>query len=183
VKWLAKKMVLGKNGFMDLITLGDDLLRQKAEPVKPINAEIAQIAAEMIETMHKSKGVGLAGPQVGLRKRIFVVHVDGDVPRVFINPSIIGTSQEMVRLEEGCLSVPGVWVDVLRPVSVQVQAWNEKGRPFTIETDGILARVILHEYDHLEGTLFIDRIPESRRDKILAKFEKQRSPARSAVGE
>jgi peptide deformylase len=168
---------------MDLITLGDDMLRQKAEPVKPINGEIAKIAAEMIETMHQSKGVGLAGPQIGLKKRIFVVHVDGDVPRVFINPSIIGTSQEMIKLEEGCLSVPGVWVDVVRPVSVRVQAWNEKGRPFTIETDGILARVILHEYDHLEGTLFIDRIPESRRNKILAKFEKQRSVTNSAAGE
>jgi peptide deformylase len=168
---------------MNVITLGDDALRQKAEPVKPINAEIANIAAEMIETMHQSKGVGLAGPQVGLMKRIFVVHVDGDVPRVFINPSIIGTSQETVKLEEGCLSVPGVWVDVVRPESVRVQAWNEKGRPFTIETGGILARVILHEYDHLEGTLFIDRIPESRRNKILAKFEKQRSMAKSAAGE
>jgi peptide deformylase len=95
---------------------------------------------------------------------------------VFINPSIVGTSQEMVKLEEGCLSVPGVYVDVLRPVAVRVQAWNEKGRPFTFEADGILARVILHEYDHLEGTLFIDRIPESKRSKILAKFEKPRSP-------
>jgi peptide deformylase len=168
---------------MNVITLGDDLLRQKAEPVKPINAEIVKIAAEMIEIMHQSKGVGLAGPQVGLMKRIFVVHVEGDVPRVFINPSIVGTSQETVKLEEGCLSVPGVWVDVVRPAAVRVQAWNEKGRPFTIETDGILARVILHEYDHLEGTLFIDRIPESRRSRILAKFEKQRSVTKSAVEE
>jgi peptide deformylase len=168
---------------MDVITLGNDLLRQKAEPVNPINAEIATIAAEMIEIMHQSKGVGLAGPQVGLMKRIFVVHIDGDVPRVFINPSIIGTSQETVKLEEGCLSVPGVWGDVVRPAAVQVQAWNEKGRPFTIETDGILARVILHEYDHLEGTLFIDRIPESRRNRLLAKLEKQRSAAKSVAGE
>jgi peptide deformylase len=154
---------------MEVITLGDELLRQKAEPIRPINAEIAAIAAEMIETMHQSKGVGLAGPQVGFMKRIFVVHVEGDVPRVFINPSIVATSQETVKQEEGCLSVPGVWADVVRPESVRVQAWNEKGRPFTIETAGILARVILHEYDHLEGTLFIDRLPEAKRNKILAK--------------
>ena len=166
---------------MNVITLGDDLLRQKAEPVKPINAEIAKIAAEMIETMHQNKGVGLAGPQVGIMKRIFVVHIDGDVPRIFINPSIVGTSQETEKLEEGCLSVPGVWVDVVRPAAVRVQAWNEKGRPFTIEADGILARAILHEYDHLEGTLFIDRIPESKRNRILAKFEKQRSLTKSAA--
>jgi peptide deformylase len=168
---------------MNVITLGDELLRQKAEPVKPIDKEIAEIAAQMIETMHQSKGVGLAGPQVGLMKRIFVVHVEGDAPRVFINPSIIGTSQETVKLEEGCLSVPGIWADVVRPAAVRVQAWNEKGRPFTIETEGVLARVILHEYDHLEGTLFIDRIPEARRNKILAKIEKQRLQTKSAAGE
>jgi peptide deformylase len=158
---------------MEVITIGDDLLRQKAEPIKPITADIKQLAEEMIETMHQSKGVGLAGPQVGLKKRIFVVHVDGDVPRVFINPSIVATSQETAKQEEGCLSLPGVWADVVRPESVKVQAWNEKGRPFTVETDGILARVILHEYDHLEGTLFIDRLPEAKRNKILAKLEKQ----------
>ncbi|WP_010253754.1 peptide deformylase [Treponema primitia] len=158
---------------MEVITLGDDLLRQKAEPINPINAEYVKIAGEMIETMHQSKGVGLAGPQVGFMKRIFVIHIEGDVPRVFINPSIVATSQETVKLEEGCLSLPGIWADVVRPETVKIQAWNEKGRPFTMETDGILARVILHEYDHLEGTLFIDRIPESRRNKILAKLEKR----------
>jgi peptide deformylase len=168
---------------MNVITLGDELLRQRAEPIKPINNDIVKLAAEMIETMHQSKGVGLAGPQVGIMKRIFVVHVDGDTPRVFINPSIIATSQETVKLEEGCLSLPGIWADVIRPESVQVQAWNEKGRPFTIEAGGVLARVILHEYDHLEGTLFIDRLSESKRNRIIAKFEKRRAPAGSPGGE
>ncbi|MFP3043152.1 peptide deformylase [Treponema primitia] len=164
---------------MEILTLGNDLLRQKAEPVKPITAEFVKIAEAMIETMHQSKGIGLAGPQIGLMKRIFVIHIEGDIPRVFINPSIVATSQETVKQEEGCLSLPGIWADVVRPESVKIQAWNEKGRPFTMETDGILARVILHEYDHLEGTLFIDRIPESRRNKVLAKFEKQQQvPAR-----
>jgi peptide deformylase len=156
---------------MEIITLGNELLRQKAEPVKPINSEIVKIAEEMIETMHQDKGIGLAGPQVGLMKRIFVIHIEGDIPRVFINPSILETSQERVKLEEGCLSIPGVWADVVRPESVRVQAWNEKGRPFTLEADGIMARAIQHEYDHLEGTLFIDRLPETRRAKIMAKLE------------
>jgi peptide deformylase len=172
---------MGKYYPMEVVTFNgpnddsgiDAVLHQKAEPVKPIDAEIAKIAEEMIEIMHQSKGVGLAGPQVGLKKRIFVIHIEGDVPRVFINPSIVATSQEMVKLEEGCLSLPGIWADVIRPESVRVQAWNEKGRPFTIETGGILARVILHEYDHLEGTLFIDRLLESKRNKILAKLEKR----------
>jgi peptide deformylase len=92
---------------------------------------------------------------------------------VFINPSIVATSQETVKLEEGCLSIPGVWADVVRPESVRVQAWNEKGRPITLEADGIMARVIQHEYDHLEGALFIDRLSESRREKIIAKLGKQ----------
>jgi peptide deformylase len=168
---------------MTVITLGDEALRRKAEPVKPINDEIAEIAAEMIETMRQNRGAGLAGPQVGINKRIFVVQVEGDVPRVFINPSIIGTSQETVKMEEGCLSLPGVWGDVVRPESVRVQAWNEKGRPFTIETGGTLARVILHEYDHLEGILYIDRMPETRRNRALAKLKKRQPLAKSAAEE
>jgi peptide deformylase len=103
-----------------------------------------------------------------------VVQVDGDIPRVFINPSIIETSRALVKYEEGCLSLPGLWADVIRPASVRVQAWNEKGRPFTLEADGILARVILHEYDHLEGVLFIDRLPEPKRNQLLEKFEKRK---------
>jgi peptide deformylase len=98
--------------------------------------------------------------------------VEKDVPRVFINPSIIETSEELVKYEEGCLSIPGLYADVIRPKTVRIQAWNEKGRPFTLTADGILARVILHEYDHLEGTLFIDRISEVKRNRILAKLAK-----------
>jgi peptide deformylase len=159
---------------MDIITLGNDLLRQKAEPVKPIGEEYKKIAAEMIDALHEGKGVGLAGPQVGLMKRIFVVHVDRDVPRVFINPTITMTSQEQVKYEEGCLSIPGIYADVTRAETIQVQAWNERGRPFTLDASGILARVILHEYDHLEGTLFIDRLSEPKRKRIIAKWEKRK---------
>jgi peptide deformylase len=159
---------------MEIITLGNELLRQKAERIKTINETYRNIAADMIKTLHAGKGVGLAGPQVGLMERIFVVQVNGDIPRVFINPSIIETSRELVKYEEGCLSLPGLWADVIRPASVRVQAWNEKGRPFTMEAGGILARVILHEYDHLEGVLFIDRLPEPKRNRLLDKFEKRK---------
>jgi peptide deformylase len=169
------------SGFFDIIfymektvilTLGNELLRRKAEPVRKIDGSVKKTADEMVEILDGEKGVGLAGPQIGLMKRIFVVHVEGDIPRVFINPSIIETSQDTVKYEEGCLSLPGVWADVIRPKSVKVQAWNEKGRPFTLETAGILARVIQHENDHLEGILFIDRLPEQKRNRALAKMKK-----------
>jgi peptide deformylase len=162
---------------MTILTLENDLLRQKAEPVKEIDDGIRKIAAEMLDALHAGKGVGLAGPQVGFMKRIFVVHVEGDQSRVFINPSITATSAETVKYEEGCLSIPGVWADVIRARSLRIQAWNEKGRPFTLDGDGILARVILHEYDHLEGVLFIDRLSALRRDRALARMRK-RVPAR-----
>jgi peptide deformylase len=161
---------------MEIITLGNDLLRQKALPVVRIDSKYKKLMEEMSAALITGRGVGLAGPQVGLMERLFVVHIEGDIPRMFINPSIVETSPETAKYEEGCLSLPGVWADVIRPAAVRVQAWNEKGRPFTLEADGILARVILHEYDHLEGTLFIDRISELKRDRLLAKYAK-RKPA------
>jgi peptide deformylase len=160
--------------FMEIITLGNELLRRKAERVTDINEELTKVAGELIDALHKGKGVGLAGPQVSLMKRIFVVHIEKDVPRVFINPSILETSHETVKYEEGCLSIPGVYADVIRPDAVRIQAWNEKGRPFTLDAEGLLARVILHEYDHLEGMLFIDRLSELKRNRIITKFEKLR---------
>ncbi|MCL2381397.1 MAG: peptide deformylase [Treponema sp.] len=157
---------------MPVLTLGNELLRQKAQAVKTIGPEYLNVAENLLSALRAEKGIGLAGPQVGLMQRIFAVHIEGDVPRIFINPSIIETSHETEEYEEGCLSIPGVYTDVVRPQTVKVQAWNEKGRPFTLEADGIMARVILHEYDHLEGILFIDRIPEQKRNRILAKIQK-----------
>jgi peptide deformylase len=158
---------------MEILTLGNELLRQKAEPVARFDEQLAQTAGKMLESLRNGKGVGLACPQVGIGKRMFVVHIEGDAKRVFINPSIIETSQETVKYEEGCLSLPGIWADVVRPKTVKIQAWNEKGRPFTLEAAGVLARVIQHEYDHLEGVLFIDRLSEPKRRRILAKLEKR----------
>ena len=154
------------------MTLGSECLRQKAFPIGKIGPEYLKISEDLINALHEGQGIGLAGPQVGLMERIFVMHVEGDIPRVFINPSIIETSQETLKFEEGCLSIPGIYTDVIRPKTVKIQAWNETGRPFTLEAGGIVARVILHEYDHLEGILFIDRISEQKKNRILAKIEK-----------
>ena len=158
---------------MEILLLGNELLHRKAEPVKHIGPEYIKIAEDLIKALNEGQGIGLAGPQVGLLERIFAVQVGGDVPRIFINPSIIETSQELRKYEEGCLSIPGIYADVIRPESIKVQAWNEKGRPFTLEASGLMARVILHEYDHLEGRLFIDHLSEQKRNRILAKIEKK----------
>jgi peptide deformylase len=159
---------------MLIITFGHELLRQKAEKIHTIDEEIVNIAKKMLEILKRDKGIGLAGPQIGLMKRIFVVHIQGDEQRIFINPSILETSHETVKYEEGCLSVPGIYANITRSESVKIQAWNEKGRPFTLEASGLLARVIQHEYDHLDGVLFIDHVSEKKRDRLISKFEKNK---------
>jgi peptide deformylase len=154
-----------------IVTYGNEILGKKAEPIKEIDDGIRTLAADMLEAM-SGRGIGLAGPQVDRAMRIFVTSIEGDKPRVFINPEIVLTSQEIVVIEEGCLSLPRLYLDVTRPQSVRVQAWNEKGRPFTVETDGLLARVILHEYDHLEGVLFIDRLNPGKRDRAISQYRR-----------
>ncbi|MDR2808262.1 MAG: peptide deformylase [Spirochaetaceae bacterium] len=157
---------------MEIITLDNELLRQKSERITTFNEELLNITQDMIEALHKGKGVGLAGAQVGFMKRIFVTHIEGDGVRVFINPSLLETSAETIVYEEGCLSLPGIWSNVTRAESVHIQAWNEKAKPFNFTADGILARVILHEIDHLEGILFIDYLTELKRKRLLAKYRK-----------
>jgi peptide deformylase len=163
---------------MEIITLGNELLRQKAVKIDKIDKETVNIANQMLEIIKRDKGVGLAGPQIGFMKRIFVIHVEGDEERVFINPSMIETSHETAKFEEGCLSVPGIYANVIRSESIKIQAWNEKGRPFTLESGGLIARVIQHEYDHLNGVLFIDHIQEKIREKLLKKYENSHSGAK-----
>jgi peptide deformylase len=164
---------------MQIITLGNELLRQKADKIDKIDAETAGNAKKMLEILKRDKGVGLAGPQIGLMKRIFVTHIQNDMERVFINPSILETSHNTYKYEEGCLSVPGIYAHVVRCETLKIQAWNEKGKPFTLEAGGLLARVILHEYDHLEGVIFLDRLQENKRKKLISKYEKTRKGEKS----
>lgn len=158
---------------MKVIQLGNETLRRRAEPVTDINDEIRELVREMFVTMENEEGIGLAAPQIDKSIRLFVVKADDGVERTFINPQIIATSQETESYEEGCLSIPKTYEDVIRPSAITVQAKNEKGRRFTIEADGLLARVIQHEYDHLEGILFIDRITAEKKEKIEQKFLKK----------
>jgi len=158
---------------LDIYTIGADVLRVEAVPVDAFDGEFKDFIERMFETMRLGHGVGLAAPQVGISKRLFVIQVDGDKPRVFANPEIVETSLDRSSYEEGCLSIPGVYADLERPGSIRIQAWNERGRPFSLDADGFLARVIQHELDHLNGVLFTDRLPEAKRDRLLKQYEKR----------
>ncbi len=158
---------------MKVFKLGDDILRQKAVEVEKIDDEIRELIEHMFETMYAENGIGLAGPQVGKNIRIFVIELDDEVRHVFINPQIIATSQETSMYQEGCLSIPGVYEDIERPVRITVQALDENGKAFTVEADGLLARAIQHEYDHLEGILFIDRGDPEFKEKTIESFAKK----------
>ncbi|MGA2974000.1 MAG: peptide deformylase [Spirochaetia bacterium] len=158
---------------LSIIKLGDPILNRHSVVVPDINGDIQTLVEEMFDAMDRGKGVGLAGVQVGRLFRLFITRVSGDSPRVFINPDILETSIEIEPFEEGCLSIPGLYTDVIRPSSVRVQAWNLKAKPFTLSVDGYLARVIQHEFDHLNGILFIDRIDAKKKQRLLSGYEEK----------
>jgi peptide deformylase len=161
---------------MDIYTIDIEkeleVLRNKSLPVKDINGELVEFTNRMIQAID-GIGIGLAAPQVGRNERFFVVNIDEQSgPLVFFNPEIIGTSEELSSYEEGCLSIPGMYGDVKRPAAIQIQAWNQRGRPFKLEADGLLATCIQHELDHLNGVMFIDHLGDRKREKLLKKYMK-----------
>ncbi len=158
---------------MKIYKLGEEILRQKCAPVDEVTDELRQTFEEMFETMNAANGVGLAAPQVGIAQRFFVIVSDDDVRRVFVNPQIIATSAEMGEYDEGCLSLPGFNEKIMRPLRVTVQALNENGKPFTLEADGLLARIIQHENDHLDGIVYIDRGDPAFAAEVTAKMQKR----------
>ncbi|MFI3256893.1 MAG: peptide deformylase [Spirochaetales bacterium] len=158
---------------MKVLTLGEDILRQKAVDVEEINDEIRELIGNMFTTLYAENGIGLAAPQIGKSLRLFIIELDDEIKRVFINPQITATSQETSLYEEGCLSVPGVYNQVERPVAVTVQASDENAKKFTLEADGLLARAIQHEYDHLEGILYIDRTDADFKQKTIEIFARR----------
>jgi peptide deformylase len=137
---------------------GDDLLRKKSRVVDDINQRISILIEDMKETMYNSNGIGLAAPQVGILKRIVVIDV-GDGLITLINPEIV-EMQGSQLVSEGCLSIPGVQKSVDRPERVKVKAINEIGEKIIIDGEGLLARALCHEIDHLDGVLFIDKAIE-----------------------
>jgi peptide deformylase len=156
------------------------LLKVKAESADPADASLRALARDMLETMYVAPGIGLAAPQVGALKRLFVVDVadkkkgEEPAPTVLLNPEVTWRSEEEVSLEEGCLSVPGHFAEVLRPREVRMRYQDLEGELREIEADGLLARCLQHELDHLDGVLFIDRISVLKRGMIMRKLAKSR---------
>lgn len=165
---------------------GDPVLREQADPIESDSEEIQTIIDEMVETMERASGIGLAGPQVGRTVRLFVIHTARvgeeaspeeqdemgltseavSEPLVVINPEILETSEETVAFEEGCLSIPGVQEKVTRSERIRMRFLDRRFEEQELEAGGLLARVLLHEYDHLEGVLFTDRISTLRQKLI-----------------
>ena len=136
--------------------LGDDALRKSCRPVEAITPRVLTLLDDMVETMRAANGCGLAAPQVGILRRIVVIEVEEGVVYELINPKIIAFSGEQEG-QEGCLSVPGQWGIVKRPMNVTVRALNRKGETVEITGHELLARCFCHELDHLDGTLYIDK--------------------------
>ena len=156
------------------------VLRAVARPVPDVDDRVRAVAARMIDLMHEADGVGLAAPQVGLGWRLFVARPSrdpDDPPRVCINPVLKDPSRTTAPREEGCLSLPGIYAEITRPVGVTIEALDEHGQPFTLTSDELPARIWQHEFDHLEGVLIIDRMtPMDRKanQTLLREMEARR---------
>ncbi len=157
---------------LEIVKYGEPVLVQKAQDVKEFGRKLETLIADMHDALKRDRGIGLAAPQVGVSKRLFIVGLDDEPLRVFINPRIIASSEETCEYEEGCLSFPGLYFGVVRPSAVDIEALDMYGKPFRLSADGLLARVIQHEYDHLDGILFIDRISPAKRRRALAHYSR-----------
>jgi peptide deformylase len=156
-------------GVLDIRLYGDPVLRRKAEPIEGIDDEIRELAADMIDTMYEADGVGLAAPQIGLSIRMLVAdaeHAEGEgAARVFINPEILEKDGEW-KFEEGCLSIPGIRADVVRPERIVLRYLDLDGNEQVEEMHELWARVLQHEIDHLDGKLFIDYLSQIKKTLI-----------------
>jgi len=151
---------------------GDSVLRQVADPVKVINKEIKNISEKMVEAMLRANGVGIAAPQIGVAKRIIAFDLGGKF-YILINPEILETSDDEEEILEGCLSIPGVDAPVVRKLRAQVRGVTLDEKEVEVEGEGLMARAIQHEVDHLSGILFIDYLSPARRRSVLNDYMRQ----------
>jgi peptide deformylase len=159
-----------------ILTLPDAVLRQTSEPVATVDAAVRTILDDMIETMYDAPGIGLAGVQVGVTRRLVVLDVarkeEGPQPLFLVNPEIVQTSADTTVHEEGCLSIPDYYEDVERPGRVRVRFLDRDGAACEMDAEGLLAVALQHEIDHLNGVLFIDHISRLKRERVTKKFAK-----------
>ena len=157
---------------------GDPVLRKKAEPVSSVTPEIRELIAALFDTMYRERGIGLAAPQVGVSQRIFVVDVEREAGErlklALVNPTLV-LHAGVVIAEEGCLSIPGIHADVKRHAEVTFEGLDENGARVTVRAEGLLARALQHELDHLDGVLFIDRLSAIRRKLLEPKLARMQA--------
>jgi peptide deformylase len=169
---------------LEILLAPHPTLKTRAAPVERVDDEVRRLAADMLATMYKAPGIGLAAPQVGVLRRLLVLDIaDGEErrPMTLVNPEILWRSEETVTAEEGCLSLPGHFAEVTRPRAVRVRHLDQDGVEREIEADGLLARCVQHEIDHLDGILFVDHLSALRRSMILRKLVKQKRTSRDTA--
>lgn len=158
-----------------IVIYGEAVLREVSEAVDEINQQVKDLVSDLVDTLKKAKGLGLSAVQIGVLKRVFIVDLSAvdltETLRVFINPEILETSGE-AEMEEGCLSFPGIYQKIVRPAVVKVKATDLEGREFVLEATGMAARAILHEYDHLEGKLYVERMTPLTRTLLKGRLKK-----------
>ncbi len=148
----------------DIHQLGDEVLRTPARRIGKVDDAVRALARDMLVSMYAARGIGLAAPQIGVHQQLLVIDLEledpSSPPLVLVNPEITGVGGTICTYEEGCLSIPGVYLDVVRPSVVEVGYRDEMGRPKKLKADGLMARCIQHEMDHLNGVLFVDRVTD-----------------------
>lgn len=160
---------------LDILRYPDPRLHTVARPVKSVDERIRQLVADMAQTMYAAPGIGLAATQVDVHERLIVIDISETRDRLqaFVNPEIVGASDEVQIHEEGCLSVPGIFEEVERPERVRVKALDLDGKAFTCEADGLLAVCLQHEIDHLNGRVFVQYLSRLKQSRIRSKIHKR----------
>lgn len=162
---------------LDILIVPDPRLKQKAKPLPGVDGRVARLIDDMLDTMYRAPGIGLAAPQVGILERVVVIDVadhktEKPNPIAMVNPEIVRASDELSVTQEGCLSIPDIYAEVTRPAAVTVRYVDRGGEVRSLDADGLLATCIQHEIDHLNGVLFVDYLSKLKRDRVFKKFEK-----------
>ena len=164
-----------ENPPLEIFKLGSETLRTQAKRISKVDSTIRDLAKDMLQSMYSAKGIGLAGPQVGISKELLVIDINFEdsaaEPLILINPEITAFGSTLTTYEEGCLSIPGIYLNVVRPSTIKLKFRDEMGRPRKMNADGLLARCIQHEVDHLRGVLFVDRVTST--DELKKELTKE----------